>query len=209
MKTVRYTFIILLGILLTFIMLMFEFSIWIIYPCVVILFLLFVVVPQLYTLYKSNNLKKIERYLEDNKRKVLFAYPLAIKTGDHDLIVQAIQAILDKYKQPYMQEVYKTNLALFEDDLAKTNHLAQQISKEPLRTYYLVYVEALKGNIEEARILKENLPAGWMQHAIEAIIAKEQGDTKSFHQEAKLSIASARGIQKFTLLYSFENMKNS
>lgn len=209
MKSVRYTFIILLGILLTFIMLMFEFPIWIIYLCVVILLLLTVVVPQLYTLYKSNNLKKIERYLEENKRKVLFAYPLAIKTGDHDLIVQAIQAVLDKYKQPYMQEVYKTNLALFEDDLGKTDQLAQQISKEPLRTYYLAYIEVLKGNIEEARILKENLPAGWMQHAIEAIIAKEQGDTNGFHQEANLSIASARGIQKFTLLYSFENMKNS
>ena len=42
------------------------------------------------------------------------------------------------------------------------------------------------------------------QHAIEAIIAKEQGDMKTFRKEAEASVESARGVQKFSLLYSFQ-----
>ena len=77
---------------------------------------------------------------------------LAVKTGDRDAIIQVIQDILKKYKQPYMQEVYKTNLALYENNVSTFVILAKQISKEPLRTYYIAYSEALQGNFEEARL---------------------------------------------------------
>lgn len=209
MKILRYVLIILLGIALTVVMSFLEIPFWIIYLSIVVLYILILVVPEMYIVYKSDNLKRIERYLEENKRKPLFAYALAIKTGDRDAIIQVINEILKKYKQPYMQEVYITNLALYERDVSSFVILAKQISKEPLRTYYNAYAEALQGNYEEARTLKANLPSGWMPHAIEAIIAKELGDLKTFREEAKASVESARGIQKFSLLYSFQHMERN
>lgn len=209
MKLFHNTLIILLGLVLTIVMLMLELPIWFIYLSTLILYVLILVVPQMYTVYKSNNLKRIERYLEQNKRKPIFAYPLAIKTGDPEKIIESIQAILNKHNSRYMQEVYKTNLAFYENNVSKIEQLAKQISKEPLRTYYIAYVEVLKGNFEEARKQKENLPTGWMPYAIEAIIAKEQGDIVSFRKEADASIDQARGIQKFSLFYSFEHMERS
>lgn len=207
MKILRYVFIILLGIALTVVMTFLELPFWLIYLSIVVLYLLLTVVPSMYIVYKSNNLKRIERYLEANKRKPLFAYPLAVKTGDLEIIIQAIQAILNKYKQPYVQEVYKTNLALYENDFSRFDNLSNQISKEPLRTYYQAYNQALKGNFKEARTLKVDLPAGWMPHAIEAIIAKKIGDMERFWEEANASVECARGVQKFNLFYSFKNIE--
>ena len=209
MKLLRNTLIILLGIALTIVMLMYKLPIWFIYISILVLYLFILFLPQYYTVYKSNNLKRIERYLEENKRKPIFAYPLAIKTGDTEKTIEAIQAILNKHKNRYLQEVYKTNLAFYENNVSKVEQLAKQISKEPLRTYYMTYAEALKGNFEEVRKLKENLPTGWMPYAIEAIIAKEQGDVVSFRKEADTSIEQARGIQKFSLLHSFEHMERN
>lgn len=207
MKILRYVLIILLGIALTVVMSFLEIPFWIIYLSIVILYILLLVVPSMYIVYKSNNLAKIERYLEENKKKVLFTFPLAVKTGDLPTIIQAINDILKKYKQPYMQEVYKANLALYENNVSEFNILARQISKEPLRTYYKAYAEALQGKFVEARTLKESLQASWMKHSIEAIIAKEQGDMETFRKEADASIESARGMQKFSLLYSFKRFE--
>ncbi|GGA21899.1 hypothetical protein [Psychrobacillus lasiicapitis] len=207
MKILRYVLIILLGMALTVVMSFLEVSLWIIYLSIIVLYILLLVVPPMYLVYKSNNLARIERYLEGNKKKPLFAYPLAVKAGDRTAIIQAINDILKKYKQPYMQEVYKANLALYENNISKFNTLARQISKEPLRTYYKAYAEALQGKFVEARALKESLQASWMKHSIEAIIAKEQGDMETFRKEVDSSIESARGIQKFSLLYSFKRFE--
>ncbi|TQR20805.1 hypothetical protein [Psychrobacillus vulpis] len=209
MKIFRYLLTFLFGVALTIAMLRLDLPIWFIYICVVILLLLIMVATQIYIVYKSNNIKRIEQYLEKNKRKPIFAYPLAVKTGDSDKIMESIQTILDKHKQSYIQEVYKTNLALYENNVSKIEQLARQISKEPLRTYYMAYAEALKGNFEETRALKKSLPVLWMQHAIEAIIAKEQRDLNRFREEADAGVAHARGIQKFNLLYSFQHMERN
>ncbi|MFJ8065988.1 hypothetical protein ACIQYS_15275 [Psychrobacillus sp. NPDC096426] len=207
MKILRYVLIILLGIVLTVVMSFLELPFWLIYLSIVVLYILLLVVPQMYIVYKSNNLARIERYLEDNQKKPIFTYALAVKTGNREAIIQAINEILKKYKQPYMQQVYKTNLALHEKDVASFVILAKQISKEPLRTYYKAYSEALQGNYEEAWTLKADLPVGWMPYAIEAIIAKELGDLETFRDVAEASVESARGVQKFNLLYAFQHME--
>ncbi|WP_313893275.1 hypothetical protein [Psychrobacillus sp.] len=207
MKFLRFLLIFLVGVALTVVLLMLEIPIWIIYGSIVVLYLLIMMGPQMFTIYKSNNLKRIERYLNENKRKPIFAYPLAIQDGNQEKIIQAVQAILMKYKQPYVQEVYKTNLALHEHHVSKIEQLAKQISKDPLRTYYIAYAEALKGNFDEARTLKANLKQQWMPHAIEALIAKQNDDMLTFRTHANTSIEHARGVQKFNLVYSFANME--
>ena len=204
MKLLSLLLVFILGVALTVVMLFIDAPFWFIYLVVIALYFALLVLPQMYIVYRSNNLRKIERFLEKNKRKPMYAYPMAVKTGNKEEIIAAIQVILTKYKQPYIQEVYKTNLALYEKNISLFEQQANQISKEPLHTYYRAYAEAVKGNYIEANTLKEKLPHGWMPPAIEAIIAKEKGDTNAFRVAADQSIQLARGIQKFNLLYSFE-----
>lgn len=207
MKLLRFFFIFTLGVALTVAMLFMQMPIWLIYIVIIVVYMVLLVLPQMYTVYKSNDLKKIERFLVKNKKKPIFTYPLAVKTGNLKEITWAIQTILSKYKQPYIQEVYKTNLALFEKNLSQFEQNAEQISKEPLHNYYIAYVEALKGNFKNALVLKQKLPVGWMPYAIDAIIAKEKGDFSAFRKAAEQSIHLARGVQKFNLFYSFEWME--
>ena len=204
MKLLSLLLVFILGVALTVVMLFIDAPIWFIYLVVIVTYFALLVLPQFYIVYKSNNLSKIERFLEKNKLKPMYAYPIAVKTGNREEIVSAIQDILSKYKQPYMQEVYKTNLALYENNVSLFEQRAKQISKEPLHTYYIAYAEAVKGNYTEANALKGKLPVGWMHPAIEAIIAKEQGDMNVFRAAADQSIHLARGIQKFNLFYSFK-----
>ena len=204
MKIIKYALIFVLGVILATAMMFLELPFWFIYVSVVVIYLLLLVAPQMYTVYKSKDLNKIEHYLEKNKRKPIFAYPLALKTGDQEQIVRSIEEILKRHKQPYMQEVYKTMLALFENNVSKFEQLAKQISKEPLRTYYIAYAEALKGNFDEATTLKNQLPKEWMQHAIAAVIAKEQGNINLFEKEVNKCIDLATGVQKYSLYYSFQ-----
>ncbi|WP_342560222.1 hypothetical protein NSQ95_02815 [Psychrobacillus sp. FSL W7-1457] len=204
MKIIKYALIFVLGVILATAMMFLELPFWFIYVSVVVIYLLLLVAPQMYTVYKSKNLNKIEQYLEKNKRKPIFAYPLALKTGDQEQIVRSIEEILKRHKQPYMQEVYKTMLALFENNVSKFEQLAKQISKEPLRTYYIAYAEALKGNFDEANTLKNQLPKEWMQHAIAAVIAKQQDNIDLFEKEVNICIDLAKGVQKYSLYYSFQ-----
>ena len=204
MRLLSFICIFIFGVVLTVALLFLELPFWLVYIVIIVVYIVLLVLPQMYTIYKSNNLKKIERFLEKNKQKPLFAYPLTVKTGNRDEIVSAIQLILSKYKQPYMQEVYKTNLALYESNVSLFEQRAKQISKEPLHTYYIAYAEALNRNFEEAHSLKEKLPVGWMPHALDAIIAKEKGDFDGFRIAANESIYLARGVQKFNLFYSFD-----
>ena len=74
MKILRYVLIILLGIALTVVMSFLELPFWLIYLSIVVVYILLLVVPQMYIVYKSNNLARIERFLEENKKKPLFAY---------------------------------------------------------------------------------------------------------------------------------------
>lgn len=207
MRLLPFIYIFIFGVVLTVALLFIELPFYLIYSVIIVVYIVLLVLPLMYTVYKSNNLKKIERFLERNKRKPIFAYALAVKTGNREEIIGAIQTILTKYKQPYMQEVYKINLALFENNILLFEQLAKQISKEPLHTYYIAYAKALKGNFEGAHSLKGKLPAGWMPYAIDAIIAKEKGDLSAFRLAAEESIHLVRGVQKFNLVYSFEWME--
>ncbi|MFJ7825615.1 hypothetical protein [Psychrobacillus sp. NPDC096623] len=207
MRLLPFIYIFIFGVALTVALLSIDLSFWLIYAVIIAVYIVLIVLPPVYTIYKSNNLKKIERFLENNKRKPLFAFPLAVKGGNREEIIRAIQVILSKYKQPYMKQVYKTNLALFEKNLTLFEQHAKQISKEPLYTYYVAYAEAWKGNFEKSQALKEKLPTGWMPSAIDAVIAKEKGDLIDFRRAADESIRLARGVQKFNLFYSFEWME--
>ena len=207
MRLLPFIYIFIFGVVLTVALLFIELSFWLIYIVIIIIYVILLVSPQMYTVYKSKNLNKIERFLEKNKRKAIFTFPIAVKTGNQEEIIYAIELILSKYKQPYMQEVYKTNLALLENNVSLFEQRAKQISKEPLLTYYIAYAEALKGNFENAQALKQKLSVGWMPYAIDAIIAKEMGDLSALRIAAEESIHLARGIQKFTLFYSFELME--
>ena len=167
--------------------------------------LAFVVLPQIFTVYRSNNEKAIEKYLIANKKKPLFAYPLALAHGEDKEVEESLRVILAKHNQPYMQNVYKTILALHLKNIDAADIYAQKIDSEPLKSYYAAYIAAKKGDFEEAERHEENISVDWMIHSLHALYAKEQGNLDTFTIESKKAIDGSRGVQKYIVIHSIKH----
>jgi len=194
------------GFILATFLFFLQFPLLVIISTMFIFFLAFIVLPQVFTLYRSNNLKAIEQYLEANKKKPLFAYPLALAQGNDVEVEESIRAIIVKHKQPYMQNVYSTLLALHLDNIDAAHTYANEIDSEPLKSYYAAYIAAKKGDFKEAARHEENISVEWMLHSLHALYAHEKGNHEAFEVESKKAIADSRGIQKYILHHSFRNM---
>ena len=160
--------------------------------------------PTLYTVYWSNNIQKIESYLKANKKKPLFAYSLALSHGNSEQEEEALRTIIARYKQPYMQHVYKTILALHQENISEASEHARSINKEPLKSYYAAYLAAKKGDFQEASHHEKNIRVKWMIHALHALYAREKRDIQTFQEEAEKAIEASRGIQKYILVYTYK-----
>ena len=91
MRLLPFIYVFILGVVLTVALLSIDLPLGLIYVVIIAVYIVLIVLPPIYTIYKSNNLKKVERFLEKNKRKPIFAYPLAVKTGNREEIISAIQ----------------------------------------------------------------------------------------------------------------------
>jgi len=206
MNIFRLSFTFIVGFILATFLFFLDFPLLVIILTMFIFFLAFVVLPQIFTAYRSNNLKAIEKFLVANKKNPLFAYPLVMANGNHVEVEESIRAILAKHKQPYMQNVYHTILALHLNKIDAADTYAQKIDNEPLKSYYAAYIAAKKGDFEEAALLEENVSVEWMLHALHALYAHEKGQHEEFEIDAKKAIAESRGVQKYILVHSFKNM---
>jgi len=206
MNMFRLSFTFVLGFILATFLFFLNFPFLVIISSMFVFFLAFVVLPQIFTVYLSNNLKSIEKFLEANNKKPLFAYPLAMAKGNRVEVEESLRAILAKHKQPYMQNVYQTILALHHNDIDEAEKYAQQVDGEPLKSYYAAYIAAKKGDFVEAARHEENLSLEWMRHALHALYAHEKGQHEEFEVESNQAIAESRGIQKYILVHSFKGM---
>lgn len=181
-----------------------QFPFWFVILTILVFLLAFVVLPQIFTVYRSNNEKSIEKYLIANKNRPLFAYPLALAHGNDVEVEESLRIILAKYKQPYMQNVYKTILALHLKNIDAADTYAQQIDSELLKSYYAAYIAAKKGDFDEAKRYEENISVDWMIHALHALYANEQGNEETFTIESQKAIDGSRGVQKYIVIHSLK-----
>jgi len=162
--------------------------------------------PSMWFTYKSNSLKGIGRFLKMYKNKPLYSYPYLTAHGNESEIKDSLKRIMSKYQQPSIQHTYRSILAIMEKDLSQLKEQAEQIGTEPLQTYYLAYHAVLKGKFNQAEEWKSKLTEPWMVHAINALIAKETNDLETFQKESIEAVRLTRGVQKYSLYYSFKRM---
>lgn len=206
MKFFRLSITFVLAFILSTFLFFLDFPFWVVILTTLVFLLAFVVLPQIFIVYRSNNEKSIEKYLIGNKNKPLFAYPLALAHGNDVEIEESLRTILAKHKQPYMQNVYKTILALHLKNIEAADIYAQKIDSEPLKSYYAAYIAAKKGNFEEAKRHEENISVDWMIHSLHALYSSEQGNHETFTIESKKAIDGSRGVQKYIVIHSIKNV---
>lgn len=158
-----------------------------------------------FTLYGTTNMNKVEKFIKGNQKKPINGYVYAQAFGTEEEQLIAIDTILSKYKQPYIQHYYRVIRAVITNDFKFALEESDKIAKEPAMSYCKAYVLALMNHFDEAKSYR--LPKKWMHEAILAIIAKEENDREGFHYHVNQSIQAARGVQRFSLIHSLKQME--
>lgn len=207
MQLWKLTLIYLFAIIACTFLLLMDVAKWQIFILLFLYVFLFTMYPHFNALLWTNNLKKVERFLEANKHRSLYAYPYAIANQTVAEQKAALQNIITSYKQPYVKHNYASILAILENDYNRALCEAKQISREPFQSYMVAHSEAYLGNFEQAKALMPKLTEKWMSSSIESLISFKQQDGENFKHHASMAIKHARGIQKYLLVYSFQEME--
>lgn len=157
-------------------------------------------------LYRTNNMQQVDKFVKSQKKQPFFAYVYVNAYGTKAEQLQVLDEVIIKYKQPMMKYNYLFHKAILEQDITAAKDAANKIQKEPLTSYAGCYIAALEGRTADMR--SEKLTQPWMQPAIEAVYAHEMKDETAFDRFTNESIDAARGVQKYSLIHSFKQMKN-
>ncbi|WP_397536975.1 hypothetical protein [Rummeliibacillus pycnus] len=207
MQLWKLTLIYLFAIIACTFLLLMDIPKWQIFILLFLYVFLFTMYPHFNALLWTNNLKKVERFLEVNKHKALYAYPYAIANQSVAEQKAALDKIITTYKQPYVKHNYASILAILENNYDQALSEAKQIAKEPFHSYMVAHSEAYLGNFEQAEALLPKLTQKWMSSSIESLIFFKRQDKENFKHYSTKAIKQARGIQKYLLTHSFQEME--
>lgn len=196
--------IIVLGLILGVLSAMFDWPVWVAFAIILVVGLI-PVVNMLNVVYFTTNVDAVRRYLEKNRKDPMCAYALTVERGTKDEEIAAIDAVLSRYRQPVMQHTYEMNKAIRLDDFEKASEFANKLGTHPFGAYGKASIAAMQGQADEARSF--SLKDDWMRSAIEAMIAYAARDMQTFRQHGDAAIASAKGMQRYILVYSLKKME--
>jgi len=159
----------------------------------------------IHIVFWTNNMKLVDKLVKDRKKHPFFAYLYAIAYGTKEDQLHSLETAIVKYKQPAMKYNCKFIKAIMEENLEEAKNASDKINKEPLTSYAKCYIAALEGRTTDMQ--SDQLTKPWMQPAIEAVYAHKVKNEAAFDQYQKESIAFARGVQKYVLIHTYEQMK--
>lgn len=172
---------------------------------IVILIAIAMIYRHIHIVFWTNNMKLVDKLVKDRKKHPFFAYLYAVAYGTKEDQFHSLDTAIVKHKQPAMKYNWKFIKAIMEENLEEAKNAANKINKEPLTSYAKCYIAALEGRTTDMR--SDQLTKPWMQPAIEAVYAHKVKNEAAFDQYQKESIGFARGVQKYVLIHTFEQMK--
>lgn len=159
------------------------------------------VVGYSYTITSSKNTKLILRLMRMQKTDPLFQYPITLLEGTKEQEADEIDRILHKHrKNADTLSDFQFRKAILEGDLTTAKAVVGSMKKSPLKRFNQAQCEVYMGKFGMAREIPQ--VQLWMDHAIEALIAYEQGNKEKYIEEMDKSIDSAKGtyrVQQYAL----------
>ncbi len=191
-----------------FLLLLARAPFWLILLVIVAVYMAVTTLPTFYTVYKSQNVRAIDRFLLRNYRKPIFYYAYNVGHGSDEDIQKSLRTIMEKSTRGDTRHVYGALLGVTRGDGEEVLSAAAKINPGPLRSYYYAYGNALNGNLDKARSIADGISDEWMKHTIYAVLAKQQGNTEEFRREAGLAKETSTGIQHYLLHHNFQKMED-
>lgn len=181
-----------------------NWPIWIVFV-VIILFSVLRFYRMYQIVYKSRNIEQMAKFFKTNKRNPLYGYTASLQSMDNATIKAASERVLAKYKQPELQAIHKTNIAILEKDYTKAQREIQPIANTGQGQITLAQIFALHNKPFE--IKKLNFDEPWAKAMVAAILALHKKDVATFEEQRKIALENSAGMQHFSNYYTLEKLK--
>ena len=185
-------------------MVIFNIALWILFVLVIAISLgrtAYII----HILYRSQDVKIIERFLTSSMKNPLYNYTLSLKSSSVDIQRQAIDNILATYKSPIMQATHRANRAMLDYQYPVAKQFAEQIPNDLMRNYHLALIDATQGQEKAQHCV---LAKPWMTSLITAVFHYKKGQLDEYEIQKKNALQQSRGIQYFTNYYFFEHIND-
>lgn len=154
--------------------------------------------------YWEKNVKKIESYLEKRRKNPVYKLYYGMGNRIDEDVKEATEALLQKYKQPSRQALFKTLHALYEDDILRVKSDIEDIQPQQYKAYYQAIVAVEEGNLDKAKELGKQIKSEWMKHALASGIAKKAGNHDEYVVEIQKAYEKTRGLQRYVIYKQYE-----
>ena len=159
----------------------------------------------LYITMKTQNLKKLEKFIKRNNKNPVYYSLQMLAQGTDEEFQESLEAIVKKYKNTKYEATYGALLAMMNGDFELAHRYNEpQLHKEVGQyTNYIIDIMAGK-EIGDVPAFKQS----WMNASIEAHKAAMRKDLQTFEMMSSQATNQAKGIQYYGNYYTFKRMRN-
>ena len=159
-----------------------------------------------YTIFKSQNLVKIRKFLMKYKKEPVYQYMLLHEQNapDEDKI-DTLRQVLAKHKQDKYQATYGVHLALVNEDFEAAKQAIRPLLNTDIGEYTNEIIHILSGDHYSN---KRQYKKQWMNDSVLAHEAFMRNDLSAFDSYSSKSLEQTGGVQYFGNYYSFRDMRS-
>ncbi|MBS4195469.1 hypothetical protein [Lederbergia citri] len=136
---------------------------------------LIIFMPQLYYMYFSKDVNKIERFMQNNIKQPLIALYYGVANEDDQLVSESIEKVLKKYKKPHHKAIFKTIHSLYKKDFSEIKKYVSDIKPLPYQYYYVGVNAINERNFSKAEEIVGKIEIACMKYELKAALERESG----------------------------------
>lgn len=181
-----------------------DYPFWILLVAILLLTAIVAYLPMIMNLYITEDMKKVEKFIEARLNQPVFHFYYALANEDDFQVEKALREVRDKYKKPYYYAVYSVTYAAYKGKLIEEKEGIAQIKQPALRLYYQGLLAIEEGELDRGSQLAKEQRKPWMKEAVLAGVANKRGerDVEIKHQQEAIRLT--RGLQRYLLVRRYE-----
>lgn len=161
-------------------------------------------VPNFYVMHFGSDLKKIEKALISNRVVPLYNFILASANKDDKEVEFSIEALLNRYKSPSKQALFKTLHAAYKEEILTVREEIKLITPAKSQYFYQALVCIEEGNIIEAEKYINLIDKPVTKNILKIELMLKVGQLAEAYQLSLQTLEKSKGIQKYTIYKSIE-----
>jgi NOL1/NOP2/fmu family ribosome biogenesis protein len=209
LSRLQFSIILGLAIVLGMIIALVDFPFWMLIIAILLITAIVAYLPMIMNLYMTEDMKKVERFIEARLNQPVFHFYYALANEDAFQVEKALREVRDKYKKEYYHAIYSVTYAAYKGKLVDEKEAIAQIKQPALRRYYEALLAIEEGELERASELAKEQRKPWMKEAILAGVANKRGERDLEIKHQQEAIRLTRGLQRYLLVKKYEGAGES